>query len=307
MMAMLMVTSCDKDADNKKMEMVSGMYKGNVESYLYVPDYFTELENVIYYTSNLSPALAGDTDTKADVNFSFTSDNMAVVSINNLTGIHFEVQFLAKNEEGKLAIDDDGKYIVRPSFANGSLAELLSIVDQCVSVDEYNNFAKNYMGVLVDDLQFENIKTSPLLMVENGAVYSSYDFEQHSFYERFSMEPITFKRQGSLTAAAEQLQLLMAAHPAEFEPYKGRISQIFDSYKTEGVIRDASGWCSLTYANYHPRVVFSFTKATGLIDVLSAALFGKNEDKDKMKTLWMMMYYEGTIGDLSSYERISDD
>lgn len=306
-MAMLMVTSCDKDADNKKMEKVSGLYKGNVESYLYVPDFFTELENMFYYSSAESPAIAGDKDTQAEVNFSFTSDNKAVVSINNLTGIHFEMQFLAKDLNGDLAIDGTGRYYVRESFENGALAELLDIVANCVTVDEYNTFAMNYMGILEDDLQFEDIKTNPLLMVENGAVFSSYDFEQHSFYERFSMEPITFKRQSSLTVAAEQLEIMMAAHPVEFEPCKERISQILGSYKTEGVIRDASGWCSLTYANYHPRIVLSFTKATGLIDVLSTALFGKNENKDKEKTLWMMMYYEGTIGDLSSYERVSND
>lgn len=304
--ALLSFSSCDKDADNKNIVKVSGLYTGNVESYLYVPDYFTELENVIYYTTDLTPALAGDVETKAEVNFGFSSEDLAVVSINKLTGIHFEVQILAKDINGEFVTDDEGRYVPRSNFAQGALAQILEIVKECVSVNEYNVFALNYMGLLVDDLQFANIKTKPLVMKESGAFFTSYDFEQNSFYERFAMEPFTFERQSSFTETLHQLDLLKAAHPVEFAPYESVLNEIASSFKTQGTISDASGWCTLTYANYHPRTVLTFHKATGLIDALSTALFGKNKDGEPDKELWLMMYYEGNINDMSSYEQVSD-
>lgn len=304
-MAMLTMTSCDKDADNKKIQTVSGIYKGNVEAYLYIPDYFAELENMVIYSPDMSPALANDMDTKAEVNYTFTSGNNAVVSIRDLQGIHLEMDYLEKDVDGELATDHTGRYIPRTTFASGALAEMLTIIRACVSKEEYNAFAKNYMNKLVDDLHLINVMTKPLAMVENGAVLCSYDFEQNSIYERFYLEPFTFKRQSSMTETTQQLQVLMAAHPAEFAPYTERIKQIIGSYKMEGTISDASGWCSLTYANYRPCTSLTITKATGLIDVLSLALLGKNPDNKIDKTIWMEVYYEGTIGDMSSYEKVS--
>lgn len=312
MLAMLMITSCDKDADNKKLEKVSGVYNGNITALLYVPDYEVEWENAMTYSNENSLAIATDMDTQAEVNFNFATDDRATVAINNLTGIHFEVQFLQKNSNGELTKDPDGAYFPRSVYQDGKLAELLRMVRQSIvkandpaTVTEYNNFALS-MQTLIDDLQFENISTLPLVMKETGAVYTSYDFEQNSFYERFTMNPFSFKRTSNLPVIKQKLSELIAAHPADFAQTAGIIDQIIGSYKTEGTITDCSGWCSVNYANYRPSVTLTIHNATGLIDTMSMALFGMNDNGKYNKPLWLMMNYEGTINSMSSYEIVKD-
>ncbi len=313
MLALLLTTSCDKYADNKKLEKVSGVYNGNITALLYVPDYEVEWENFMRYSNENSLAIATDMETTAEVIFNFATDDRASVAINNLTGIHFEVQFLQKDSNGSLTKDSDGAYFPRSIYQTGKLAELLRTVRESVvkydanedaipaTVSEYNAFALS-MQTLVDDLQFENISTLPLLIKESGAVYTTYDFEQNSFYERFSMNPISFKRESNLSAIKQKLNALIELHPADFAQSAAVISNILSAYKTEGVITDCSGWCSITYSNYRPSVTFTIHNATGLLDTMTMALFGVTDDNTSLQELWLMMNYEGTIGSMESYE-----
>lgn len=321
-MAATTLTSCDKEADNVKMVRVSGTYNGNIEANLYMPEWDAEKMNEILNDDG-SPSLASCVVKNGQLEVNFASDDMAHFTMKNLAGMAFKVPFLDYEEDADIVY-------VRSSFAGGTLNSMFSIVENHydsatpagdpmnhkMSKAEFYKLVK-MMEYIQDEISFENVRIQPVLMRELGANYCSYDEEQNSFYVRAKLEEMSYVRKTNLTDIANYIETSLltyftAEEKAAFQNFKSKI-------KLTGTISDAEGWCNISYSNYSPYIDLTIDKATGLIDVLSMALYGPYKtdyegkvvkDKDgnpvKMPTLCLEIEYQGTINNLNSYEKVED-
>lgn len=304
-------TSCDKDADNVKLVTVSGTYGGDIVAELYMPDYDVE-QYYLYLNENGETYIASDTIKGGEVELHFASDDNAHFGFNHLSGINFKVQYAFVSEEDDYAL-------LNPLYEGGSLAKLFYMVKNHylngnLTKEDFYSFAKN-IEYIEDNITIHDFSVQPFKMREKGAMYSTYDFEQNSVYVRTTINPFKFSRKTNISDALQFAEEKLSSHLSSEE--KTLLANLKAGTKLEGTISGAGGWTSMGYSNYKPNLDFTIDEAPGLLDVLSKGLFGEyklddngNIQKDSegnpvpRKSLVLDVFYEGTIANMNSYERV---
>lgn len=305
----MLLASCDKDADNVKMVRVSGSYNGVINASLYLPDYDVEEFNIFMYEMGLNKdslgSIASDKN-MAQVVFNFATDDQATINIRNLTGLNFDINYLIFNYDEKNP--ENNIYSIHEAYQDGLFAQAIGVVDKLHKAgkvsenDFYTLIAK--AECLKDEISFNDIATEPLKMRERGAIYSTYDFEQNSLYEKVRLRSFGFSRKTNITDITTYMQQLVAPYLADLPTEDVALLQdLLAKTVTEGTISDASGWCCLSYSNYRPWLELTIDNATGMLDVLNMALFG---EKKKDKQLLLDITYEGNIDTMDSYQKVQE-
>lgn len=315
-------TSCDKNADNVKMVRISGSYNGDIYAELIMPDYNVEQFNSAM-NENRMPSICVDTIKGGEVELHFASDDMASFQINKISGIRFSIPFLTVSKVY-------GYAFVKGMYSGGIFADFFNAINAHyeegkLNSDEFSRFVR-IMETLEDTISIDNFSVLPFKMREKGSIYSTYDYEQNSVYVRAEIKPFTFTRKTNVTEALKYVEDHFAAVLTNED--WAIIKKLKEGIKTQGTISDASGWLTMSYSNYRPYVDFTIDTATGLIDVLSEATFGKyklNDDYDPdfdtedmiymrdadgylipNKTLLIDIWYMGTMTNMDSFERIEE-
>ena len=298
------LTSCDSNASDLKIERATGMYSGTVIVGLYVPDILTESENM-KITKEETIGLAADT-VQSTIKLDFSNDGHVKIEVDKLNDINLNIPFL--NEDGS----------VREIFREGYLAQAYYKVKEMaengeLTEDEFSGF-REIIDTLTDKMSLSSIRTNDIVAVERGAMITTYDFEQDSYYAQFTMLPVSYERSSNITAALEYLHNLMLQKGISNAELQAMYSAINNAVPSNGTIEDGWGWSTMAYSNYSTLIDMHIERATGVLDNLTLALFGEPDPYDEIfdliprkKEIWFVVEYEGRIEDTGAYKQISTD
>lgn len=304
-----MICSCDSTANDIKIEAVNGQYNGTVIVGLYVPDIVTEQENMII-TDNETVGICADT-VNTTIGLEFYNNNQIKISVNELKDIEFNIPFL----------DADGD--VRDIYSEGYLAYLYnmtrSLLDtKLITQEEFDIFYEQ-IDTLHDRLTVSSITSDPMPMVERGAMLASYDHEQNSYYTQFNLNEFSYQRTAEVLKPFEYIKKLLEDKGIQSDKINLLDAQIHNAVPTKGTVSDGWGWCTIGYSNYQSVIDMHLERATGMLDVLSIALFGAvhNEEGETIyddrgrpvanKSMWFVVWYNGQIEDTGIYKRVTDN
>lgn len=162
------------------------------------------------------------------------------------------------------------------------------------------------------------ITTNLMPMVEQGAMLASYDYEQNSYYTQFNLSEFTYQRTAEVLKPFEYMKQLLIDKGIESEEMQRLDAQIHNAVPVSGTVSDGWGWCTIGYSNYQSYIDMHLERATGMLDVLSIALFGMARDEEgnvvydsngrpkANKPMWFVVWYNGQIEDTGIYKRLSD-
>lgn len=303
-----MVCSCDSTANEIKVEAVNGHYNGTVIVGLYVPDLVIEAENT-FITDGETIGICADT-VNTTIGMEFYNNNQVKISVDKLSNIEFNIPFL----------DVEGN--VRDIYSNGYLAYLYDmtrkLLDRGVlTQEEFEQFYEQ-IDTLHDRMTVSGITTNLMPMVEQGAMLASYDYEQNSYYTQFNLSEFTYQRTAEVLKPFEYMKQLLIDKGIESEEMQRLDEQIHNAVPTSGTVSDGWGWCTIGYSNYQSVIDMHLERATGMLDVLSIALFGMARDEEgnvvydsngrpkANKPMWFVVWYNGQIEDTGIYKRLSD-
>lgn len=303
-----MVCSCDSTANEIKVEAVNGHYNGTVIVGLYVPDLVIEAENT-FITDGETIGICADT-VNTTIGMEFYNNNQVKISVDKLSNIEFNIPFL----------DVEGN--VRDIYSNGYLAYLYDmtrkLLDRGVlTQEEFEQFYEQ-IDTLHDRMTVSGITTNLMPMVEQGAMLASYDYEQNSYYTQFNLSEFTYQRTAEVLKPFEYMKQLLIDKGIESEEMQRLDEQIHNAVPVSGTVSDGWGWCTIGYSNYQSYIDMHLERATGMLDVLSIALFGMARDEEgnvvydsngrpkANKPMWFVVWYNGQIEDTGIYKRLSD-
>lgn len=303
-----MVCSCDSTANEIKVEAVNGHYNGTVIVGLYVPDLVIEAENT-FITDGETIGICADT-VNTTIGMEFYNNNQVKISVDKLSNIEFNIPFL----------DVDGN--VRDIYSDGYLAYLYNMTRQLldrgvITQEEFSQFYEQ-IDTLHDRMTVSDITTNLMPMVEQGAMLASYDYEQNSYYTQFNLSEFTYQRTAEVLKPFEYMKQLLIDKGIESEEMQRLDEQIHNAVPVSGTVKDGWGWCTIGYSNYQSYIDMHLERATGMLDVLSIALFGMARDEEgnvvydsngrpkANKPMWFVVWYNGQIEDTGIYKRLSD-
>ena len=303
-----MVCSCDSTANDIKIEAVNGHYNGTVIVGLYVPDLVIEAENT-FITDGETIGICADT-VNTTIGMEFYNNNQVKISVDKLNNIEFNIPFL----------DVEGN--VRDIYSDGYLAYLYNMTRQLldkgvITQEEFSQFYEQ-IDTLHDRMTVSGITTNLMPMVEQGAMLASYDYEQNSYYTQFNLSEFTYQRTAEVLKPFEYMKQLLIDKGIESEEMQRLDAQIHNAVPTSGTVKDGWGWCTIGYSNYQSVIDMHLQRATGMLDVLSIALFGMARDEEgnvvydsngrpkANKPMWFVVWYNGQIEDTGIYKRLSD-
>lgn len=303
-----MVCSCDSTANEIKIEAVNGHYNGTVIVGLYVPDLVIEAENTSI-TDGETIGICADT-VNTTIGMEFYNNNQVKISVDKLSNIEFNIPFL----------DVEGN--VRDIYSDGYLAYLYNMTRQLldrgvITQEEFSQFYEQ-IDTLHDRMTVSGITTNLMPMVEQGAMLASYDYEQNSYYTQFNLSEFTYQRTAEVLKPFEYMKQLLIDKGIESEEMQRLDAQIHNAVPVSGTVSDGWGWCTIGYSNYQSYVDMHLERATGMLDVLSIALFGMARDEEgnvvydsngrpkANKPMWFVVWYNGQIEDTGIYKRLSD-
>lgn len=303
-----MVCSCDSTANEIKVEAVNGHYNGTVIVGLYVPDLVIESENT-FITDGETIGICADT-VNTTIGMEFYNNNQVKISVDKLSNIEFNIPFL----------DVEGN--VRDIYSNGYLAYLYDMTRKLLdsgvlTQEEFEQFYEQ-IDTLHDRMTVSGITTNLMPMVEQGAMLASYDYEQNSYYTQFNLSEFTYQRTAEVLKPFEYMKQLLIDKSIESEEMQRLDAQIHNAVPVSGTVSDGWGWCTIGYSNYQSYVDMHLERATGMLDVLSIALFGMARDEEgnvvydsngrpkANKPMWFVVWYNGQIEDTGIYKRLSD-
>ena len=303
-----MVCSCDSTANDIKIEAVNGHYNGTVIVGLYVPDLVIEAENT-FITDGETIGICADT-VNTTIGMEFYNNNQVKISVDKLNNIEFNIPFL----------DVEGN--VRDIYSDGYLAYLYNMTRQLldrgvITQEEFSQFYEQ-IDTLHDRMTVSGITTNLMPMVEQGAMLASYDYEQNSYYTQFNLSEFTYQRTAEVLKPFEYMKQLLIDKGIESEEMQRLDEQIHNAVTTSGTVKDGWGWCTIGYSNYQSYIDMHLERATGMLDVLSIALFGMARDEEgnvvydsngrpkANKPMWFVVWYNGQIEDTGIYKRLSD-
>ena len=300
--------ACDSTANEIKIETINGQYNGTVIVGLYVPELLVEVENMADYNTE-TVGLCADT-VKTTIGLEFYNNNQIKISVDKLKDIEFNIPFLDKNGE------------VREIFSQGYLATLYNMVRGLqergvITQEEFKGFYEQ-IDTLRDRLTVSGITTNLMPMVESGAMLASYDHEQNSYYTQFNLSEYSYQRTAEVLRPFEYMKQVLTDKGIESEEMQRLDAQIHNAVPTSGTVSDGWGWCTIGYSNYQSYVDMHLERATGMLDVLSIALFGMARDADgeviydsngrpkANKPMWFVVWYNGQIEDTGLYKPLTE-
>lgn len=292
---MMGITSCDSTADKVKYGTEEAEYPGRFEVSLYAP----HLDKLSDHEDGLPYYLASDYEVDDTLNAQITSDGWMNIQTANLDNIKLSMRFLEEDNE------------VRQIFIGGFLSNLYyTLWDRAKEKQQQGDPApmqrflkfQELMRVIKDTVSIEGIKLSPIPYEYKGASLISWDKELNSMYAKFTLaKKPNYKRVSSIFHAlrevTEDLQDMMQSEayltPDEKQALVGIQKQ--QSF----TIADGSGWATMAYANYHISMDVHLEQATGLLDVLSRALFAPALKDSELtpRDLWIVIRYSGSYRD----------
>lgn len=283
------VSSCDFDANKQEYESMIGMYEGDMTMSLYTPDLAVEQSNreQVGHANGMLCSSTLDGVVGIDVDNAWNE----TMILNNRESFVIELPFL----------DEQGQ--VREIFRAGKLAHLYmqlqrAVADGYVSTEKMAQFVE-MVRVIRDNVRLSLLWLDPVTTMEMGNVLTTYDWEQNSFYMPFTIKPTNFSRYSNMAQALNLIrpELEMLNEKGLIDPESLQTLQAIATQVSGGRITDGSGYVTSSLANDHFDMELHLEQATGLLDVLSTALYGNDANGKPNRELWMVIGFSGNWGD----------
>ncbi len=274
------IASCDDNANKREGFEGINLYKGMTQISLYAPKWEIENDDDAEdgkLCTNLFP-----TQFMIDI----SKDETAVITCDEMNGMDFRMPYLDADNE------------VRPIFRQGKFAHLYNKMKDAaekglIDPERFQQFQKD-IKIINDTLSIGFIESCSLPLIERGASLTTWDDEQKSPYVRFSINDIHVERRSSIFTAILKIKDLLTKW-YELGLISQEDLQLLQEIKNQEkiTITDGNGWMTSMYVNLHADFDMHLENATGLLDVVSGALFGYDEQGKLNQPLWIVISFFG--------------
>jgi hypothetical protein len=302
-LSLMLMTSCDKEADKLKIETRTLDYSGTFFMYLYSTD-MTSVEDYMNIDIDTVPG-----NIKIDV----TNEGYAVANFVPGREIRLATPFFERviNGDRDYAEDSEGNYIYTTTplevYEKSPILKLYNAVNEDANVtpDEKTKM-RELLCEIKDTITISPFTTSRVSMVQQGAAIASYDYEQNSFYSSYTLGDVAYSHKSSLTGVIKYVrQNLLAKMAADKKATAEAAIQKIISINSSATGKMSNVWGRVTlqymnnYCDYDMRIESEKERPNEMLVNISKILYGEDAEGNPDIDLWFLISYIGHMGDSS--------
>ncbi len=305
-LSLMLMTSCDKEADKLQIETTTLDYSGTFYMFLYSTDMISTEENM-----NI------DIDTvPGNIKIDVSNEGSAIVNFVPGREIRLATPFFYKveDEDGEYEKDEEGYYIYTVPmdiYKNSPITKLYNAVDEDVNItDAERTTLRRMLGEIRDTITISPFTTSKIPLIQQGATIVSYDYEQNSFYSAYTLvDEETYSHKSSLAEVIKYVRdNLLSKMAADKRDAANDAIQTIVYINSTYTGKMGNTWGRLTlqymnsYCDYDMRIESEKERPNEMLVNISKILYGDDEGNGKgnpIKDIWFAIEYIGHMGDSS--------
>ena len=281
-LSLMLMTSCDKEADKLKIETRTLDYSGTFFMYLYSTD-MTSVEDYMNIDIDTVPG-----NIKIDV----SNEGYAVANFVPGREIRLATPFFERviDGDGGYAEDSEGNYIYTTTplevYEKSPILKLYNAVNEDANVtpDEKTKM-RQLLCEIKDTITISPFTTSRVSMVQQGAAIASYDYEQNSFYSPYTLGDVAYSHKSSLTGVIKYVrQNLLAKMAADKKATAEAAIQKIISINSSATGKMSNVWGRVTlqymnnYCDYDMRIESEKERPNEMLVNISKILYGEDAE-----------------------------
>lgn len=301
-LSLMLMTSCDKEADKLEIETEILDYSGTFFMFLYATDTDSSDRGIFNVDIDTVPG-----NIKIDV----SNEGYAIVNFVPGREIHLATPFFEReiDDKGDYVEDSKGNYIYTTIpmdvYENSPILKLYNAVNEDVNVtsDEKTELRK-LLCEIKDTISISPFTTSRIPLIQQGASIASYDYEQNSYYSSYTIADETYSHKSSMTVVIKYVrQNLLSKMAADKKANaEAAIQKIISINSTAtGKMNNTWGRVTLQYMNYYcdydMRIESENERPNEMLVNISKILYGEDKDGNPLKNIWFLIEYTGQLGD----------
>ena len=300
-LSLMLMTSCDKEADKLKIETETLNYSGTFYMLLCTAEFNSAEDNL-----NI------DIDTvPGNIKIDISNEGYAVVDFVPGREINLTIPFFYREEDadGDYVEDAEGNYIYTAIpmdiYEKSPILKLYNAVNEDVNVlgDEKVEL-RNLLCEIKNTITIAPFKTSRIPLIQQGASIVSYDFEQNTFYSSYTLGDVAYSYKSNLVETIKYVkQNLLSKMAADKKATAEAAIQTIESIASSNTGKMSNVWGRLTlqymnyYCDYEMRIQSEKERPNEMLVNISKVLYGEDKDGNPNKNLWFFIGYIGHMGD----------
>ena len=301
-LSLMLMTSCDKEADKLKIETETLNYSGTFYMLLCTAEFNSAEDNI-----NI------DIDTvPGNIKIDISNEGYAVVDFVPGREINLTIPFFYREEDadGDYVEDAEGNYIYTAIpmdiYEKSPILKLYNAVNEDVYVlgDEKVELRK-LLCEIKNTITIAPFKTSRIPLIQQGASIVSYDFEQNTFYSSYTLGDVAYSYKSNLVETIKYVkQNLLSKMAADKKATAEAAIQTIENIASSITGKMGNAWGRLTvqymnyYCDYDMRIQSEEERPNEMLVNISKLLYGEENGKP-IKDLWFNIGYVGHMGDSS--------
>lgn len=297
-LSLMLMTSCDKEADKLKIETETLNYSGTFYMLLYATD--MEDSSIDQDTINVNlDAIPGN------IKIDISSEGYGVIDFVPGSEINLTIPFLDRVKVGEEIIYT----MPLDVYKDSPITKLYNAVDEDggVTPDERNKFEKMICDIK-NTITIDPFKTSRIPLIQQGAAIVSYDFEQNSFYSSYTLGDVAYSYKSNLADAVKYIKEDILPHMTDKKAIAEAAIQTIETIASSVTGKMSNVWGRLTlqymnyYCDYDMRIESEDERPNEMLVNISKLLYGDDKGNgtgNPNKDLWFRIGYIGHMGDSS--------
>lgn len=301
-LSLMLMTSCDKEADKLKIETETLNYSGTFYMLLCTAEFNSAEDNL-----NI------DIDTvPGNIKIDISNEGYAVVDFVPGREINLTIPFFYREEDadGDYVEDAEGNYIYTAIpmdiYEKSPILKLYNAVNEDVNVsDDEKVELRNLLCEIKNTITIAPFKTSRIPLIQQGASIVSYDFEQNTFYSSYTLGDVAYSYKSNLVETIKYVkQNLLSKMAADKKATAEAAIQTIETIASSITGKMGNAWGRLTvqymnyYCDYDMRIQSEEERPNEMLVNISKLLYGEENGKP-IKDLWFNIGYVGHMGDSS--------
>ena len=301
-LSLMLMTSCDKEADKLKIETETLNYSGTFYMLLCTAEFNSAEDNI-----NI------DIDTvPGNIKIDISNEGYAVVDFVPGREINLTIPFFYREEDadGDYVEDAEGNYIYTAIpmdiYEKSPILKLYNAVNEDVYVsDDEKVELRKLLCEIKNTITIAPFKTSRIPLIQQGASIVSYDFEQNTFYSSYTLGDVAYSYKSNLVETIKYVkQNLLSKMAADKKATAEAAIQTIENIASSITGKMGNAWGRLTvqymnyYCDYDMRIQSEEERPNEMLVNISKLLYGEDNGKP-IKDLWFNIGYVGHMGDSS--------
>ena len=299
-LSLMLMTSCDKEADKLKIETETLNYSGTFYMLLCTAEFNSAEDNI-----NI------DIDTvPGNIKIDISNEGYAVVDFVPGREINLTIPFFYREEDadGDYVEDAEGNYIYTAIpmdiYEKSPILKLYNAVNEDVNVsDDEKVELRKLLCEIKNTITIAPFKTSRIPLIQQGASIVSYDFEQNTFYSSYTLGDVAYSYKSNLVETIKYVkQNLLSKMAADKKATAEAAIQTIETIASSITGKMGNAWGRLTvqymnyYCDYDMRIQSEEERPNEMLVNISKLLYGEENGKP-IKDLWFNIGYIGHMGD----------